>query len=173
MCRSGVAGSTVGSRWEEGERSSMRFLNHLLCRPLRDLWTEDPPELQARGGASRWRPTIRSAHWLQHPTPSCAGALLPFSCFVLAQHADMTCSLHQMQACVPESPALYHCLETKACFVLCSPAMNSSRCVPHAGSLTLAPSRWLSHAGCLMLCLLSRKVQQLQCMQSSCLSVVQ
>ena len=47
--------------WLENERNSMRFLNHLLCRPLRDLWTEDPPELRARAGAARWRPVIRSA----------------------------------------------------------------------------------------------------------------
>ncbi len=49
------------SEWLENERNSMRFLNHLLCRPLRDLWTEDPPELKKRAGAARWRPTIRSA----------------------------------------------------------------------------------------------------------------
>ena len=49
------------SEWLENERDSMRFLNHLLCRPLRDLWTEDPPELKKRAGAARWRPTIRSA----------------------------------------------------------------------------------------------------------------
>ncbi|DBA90981.1 TPA: hypothetical protein ACH3X2_004190 [Trebouxia sp. C0005] len=46
------------SEWLENERNSMRFLNHLLCRPLRDLWTEDPPELKKRAGAARWRPTI-------------------------------------------------------------------------------------------------------------------
>ena len=56
-----AARSGMMSEWLESERNGMRFLNHLLCRPLRDLWTEDPPELKARAGAARWRPTIRSA----------------------------------------------------------------------------------------------------------------
>lgn len=54
-----AARSGMMSEWLESERNGMRFLNHLLCRPLRDLWTEDPPELKARAGAARWRPTIR------------------------------------------------------------------------------------------------------------------
>ncbi|DBA81483.1 TPA: hypothetical protein ACH3X1_007263 [Trebouxia sp. C0004] len=53
-----VSRSGMLSEWLENERNSMRFLNHLLCRPLRDLWTEDPPELKKRAGAARWRPTI-------------------------------------------------------------------------------------------------------------------
>ncbi|KAL3152291.1 hypothetical protein ABBQ32_001362 [Trebouxia sp. C0010 RCD-2024] len=53
--------SSMMNVWLENERSGMRFLNHLLCRPLRDLWTEDPPELRARAGAARWRPVIRPA----------------------------------------------------------------------------------------------------------------
>ena len=60
--------------WLEDERTGMRFLNHLLCRPLRDLWTEDPPELKARVGAARWRPTIRSG-----PGPALALASAPCS----------------------------------------------------------------------------------------------
>ena len=54
-------------RMEEGgpealtpqERSTMRYLNQLLRRPLRDLWSEDPPELRARDGPNRWAPSIR------------------------------------------------------------------------------------------------------------------
>ena len=84
-CRSGLAASTSSLDWSEGERSSMRFLNHLLCRPLRDLWTEDPPELRARGGASRWRPTIRSASAPQSPCRTCT--------YIFLNH----CQLHHVQ----------------------------------------------------------------------------
>lgn len=65
-----LCSSSMMNVWLENERSSMRFLNHLLCRPLRDLWTEDPPELRARAGAARWRPVIRSA--LPCPAPLCS-----------------------------------------------------------------------------------------------------
>ena len=41
------------------ERCTMRYLNQLLRRPLRDLWSEDPPELRARDGPNRWAPSIR------------------------------------------------------------------------------------------------------------------
>ena len=54
-----LCSSSMMNAWLENERNSMRFLNHLLCRPLRDLWTEDPPEMRARAGAARWRPVIR------------------------------------------------------------------------------------------------------------------
>lgn len=74
-CRSGMNASTSSLDWSEGERNSMRFLNHLLCRPLREMWTEDPPELRARGGASRWRPTIRSKFESQTAGQACHTAV--------------------------------------------------------------------------------------------------
>lgn len=71
--------------WLENERNSMRFLNHLLCRPLRDLWTEDPPELRARAGAARWRPVIRLA------LPLAYWGLCPALCKALQPALSMIC----------------------------------------------------------------------------------
>ena len=59
------------------ERSTMRYLNQLLRRPLRDLWSEDPPELRARDGPNRWAPSIRCMSAPQpHVIKACIGIKL-------------------------------------------------------------------------------------------------
>lgn len=79
------------SEWLESERNGMRFLNHLLCRPLRDLWTEDPPELKARAGAARWRPTIRFVL----PCPDLFGLPQPNVLTQRVPHHDLETSDYQ------------------------------------------------------------------------------
>ncbi|KAK9816567.1 hypothetical protein WJX72_002063 [[Myrmecia] bisecta] len=54
----------------EEDRSRMKYLHHLLRRPLCHLWSEDAPELKARCGAARWQPRIseyRQLHTSQLP----------------------------------------------------------------------------------------------------------
>eukprot|EP00891_Asterochloris_glomerata_P005689 jgi/Astpho2/5689/fgenesh1_pg.00079_%23_100_t len=57
------------------ERCTMRYLNQLLRRPLRDLWSEDPPELRARDGPNRWAPSISEYRQPEEGEPATGAAL--------------------------------------------------------------------------------------------------